>query len=118
MIRLQPEWIGELVGICARDDWSDLNDRLGYPSVSPMFQRFMPELAESDDVTGYSSAEVRACRAGIEWLCNHHPDEYAALQWEFQPSKRRLLVLQKNHTHLVLRAGTLLEQFVDKYCGF
>lgn len=117
MIRLQPEWVGELVALCARDDWSDLNDRLGYPSVSPMFRSILPEVAESDDVSGYSSAEVRACRVGIEWLCNHFPRQYASLQWEFQPGKRHMLTRDDQHEELVLHAARLLEKFIDKYCG-
>lgn len=117
MVRLQPEWIGELVSMCAQEDWQDVREQLGYPTVSPMFARFMPQTAEADDVTGYSSAEVTACRAGIVWLNNNYPLEYAALQWEFQPGKRHMLLRDDDHDALVLHAGRLLAKFVDACCS-
>ena len=117
MIRLQPDWIGELVGICAADDWNDAQMPLDYPGVSPMFRRLMPELAETDEVTGYSSAEVRACKMGLEFLAREHPIEYMALTWEFQPWQRRQVPLLDDHEALVLRAGELLAAFVDEMCG-
>jgi hypothetical protein len=117
MIRLKPDWIGELVSICAADDWADAQHRLDYPDVSPMFRRLLPEMAEADDVGGYSSAEVRACRAALERLSQQHPDEYAALTWEFQTWKRRHLERSDDHEALTLRAGELLAKFVDEMLG-
>ena len=117
MIRLEPEWIGELVSMAAKDDWSDATSSLDYPNVSPMFRKLMPEMAESDDVTGYSSAEMRACKAGIEWLSQNHPEEYAALAWEFQPWKRKIIDKHDDHHALVMYAGRLLAKFVDAMCG-
>lgn len=116
MIRLQPDWIGELVSLASKDDWADTTSALDYPSVSPMFKRLIPSMAESDDVTGYSSAELTACKAGIEWLSQHHPAEYAALAWEFQPWKRKHLAKHKDHQDLVMQAGALLAKFVDRLC--
>lgn len=117
MIRLEPEWIGELVSMAAKDDWSDATSSLDYPTVSPMFRKLMPEMAESDDVTGYSSAEMRACKAAIEWLSQNHPEEYAALAWEFQPWKRKIIDKHDDHHALVMYAGRLLAKFVDAMCG-
>ena len=117
MIRLQPDWIGELVSICSSDDWSDASQPLDYPSVSPMFRKLIPDLAEADDVTGYSSAEVRACKAGIEWLSKTHPNEYRALAREFQPWKRKHLEATEHDRELAMHAGKLLAKFVDVYCG-
>lgn len=116
MIRLQPEWIGELLGICAADDWSDVQARLGHPSVSPMFRRMLPD-HEVEDVTGYSSAEVRACKVGIEWLAQEHPREHAALEWELRRWKRAHLQRQDDHEALVQAAAKLLSEFVDNACG-
>lgn len=117
MIRLEPEWVGELVGMCSKDDWSDTTASLDYPTISPMFKKLIPDMAETDDVTGYSSAELGACKAGIEWLSQHHPHEYAALAWEFQPWKRKLIDKRDDHQALVLSAGRLLGKFIDATCG-
>lgn len=117
MIRLEPEWIGELVSMAAKDDWSDTTSSLDYPTVSPMFRKLIPEMAESDDVTGYSSAEMRACKAGIEWLSKNYPNEYAALAWEFQPWKRKIIDKSDDHHALVMYAGRLLAKFVDAMCS-
>lgn len=116
MIRLEPEWIGELVSMASRSDWSDTTSSLDYPTVSPMFRKFIPDIAEADDVTGYSSVELAACKAGIEWLGVNHPDEYNALAWEFQPWKRKLIERHEDHHALVMYAGRLLANFVDKFC--
>lgn len=115
MIRLHPEWIGELVSMCARDNWADTTSPLDYPTISPMWRKLLPESAESEDVGGYSSAELRACKAGIEHLSKMHPLEYTALRIEFQ--RRRHDVMHENHRQLVLRAGQILAKFVDDMCG-
>ena len=117
MIRLEPDWIGELASMAAKADWSDATSALDYPNVSPMFRKLMPEMAESDDVTGYSTLELAACKAGIEWLGKNYPDEYAALAWEFQPWKRTIIDKHDDHHALVLYAGRLLAKFVDAMCG-
>lgn len=115
MIRLQPDWIGELLSVCSADDWADLQHPLAWPTVSPMFARFIP-LFETEDAGGYSSAEVRACKAGIEWLSREHPEHYAALAWEFQPWKRSQVAKLDAHERLALEAGKLLASFVDSAC--
>lgn len=115
-MRLKPDWIGELINICSADDWAEAQRPLDYPSVSPMFKRMLPELAEAEDAEGYSALEVRACRAGIEWLSARHPQEFAALCWQFWPWKRRHLERADNHDELVLRAGHLLANYVDSAC--
>ena len=117
MIRLQPDWIGELVSVCSADDWADLQNPLDFPNVSPMFRRLLPNLAETEDAGGYSSIEVRACKAGIEWLSREHPEHYAALAWEFQSWKRKHLDKPQDHERLVLEAGKLLAKFVDSACA-
>ena len=116
MIRLDPEWIGDLVAMCARDDWADMSSPLAFPTVSPMFRKLLPEMAHTDEVTGYSSVEMQACKAGIEWLSKAHPVEYAALAWEFQRWRRAREPRAENHKELVILAGKLLAEFVDKEC--
>lgn len=115
MTRLQPEWIGELLGICAADDWADVHSQLGHPSVSPMFRRMLPE-HEAQDVTGYSSAEVQACKAGLEWLAREHAQEFAALEWELRRWKRAHLQRHLDHDALVAAAARMLAEFVDRSC--
>lgn len=117
MIRLEPDWVGELVSMCSKDDWSDTTSHLDYPTISPMFKKLIPDMAETDDVTGFSSAELRACKMAIEWLNVNHPEEYAALAWEFQPWKRKTLTQHADHHAMVMYAGRLIEKFIDKVCG-
>jgi hypothetical protein len=117
MIRLRPDWIGELVSLAARDDWAETTSDLDYPRISPMFRKLLPETAETDDAGGYSTVELRACRAGIDWLSKHYPEEYAALAWEFQPWKRKTLERQADHDERVIAAGALLAKFVDVMCS-
>jgi hypothetical protein len=82
-----------------------------------MFRRLLPSLAESESPDGYSSLEVRACRAGLEWMSGHHPREFAALCWQFWPWKRAHFPRTDDHDALVERAGALLAAYVDRACG-
>lgn len=116
-MKIEPSWIADLVRMCAADDWSDLDNTLGHPRVSPMFKRLLPDLAEAEDVTGYSSAEMRACREGLEWLSRTHPELYVALAWQFQRWRRKHLDRTDNHDALVQQAASLLAGYVDKVLG-
>lgn len=116
-MKLEPPWIGELLSICAANDWAGVEQRLGHASVSPMFRRLMPDLAEADDATGYSSAEVRACAAGLEWLEQAHPLEFQALTWEFRRWLRQHMTRQDRHEELVQAAARLLADYVDRACA-
>lgn len=116
-MKLEPAWIGELVGICAADDWAEVEQRLGHAAVSPMFRRLLPDLAESDESTGYSSAEVLACKAGIEWLMHAHPAEFQALSWEFHRWRRKTMARHEKHEELVQSAARLLADYVDRVCA-
>jgi hypothetical protein len=116
-MRLQPDWLGELVSICVSDDWRGAQTELTWGEVSPMFRRLLPELAQSEDADGYSSLEVRACREGIEWLSTNHPAEFGALCWQFWDWKRKHLTRAENHDELLQRAGKLLADYVDRACG-
>ena len=115
-MKLQPDWIGELVSICVADDWRGAHRELDWSGVSPMFRRLLPELAETQD-EGYSSLEVRACRAGLEWMATAHPAEFGALCWQFWPWKRKHLTRADNHDELAQTAGKLLADYVDRACG-
>lgn len=113
-MKIEPEWVADLVRMCSASDWSGLDASLGHPSVSPMFARLIPDLASTEDVSGYSSAEMQACKEGLEWLSDAHPDAYAALAWQFQRWRRKFAPQQQDHGVLVQRAATLLAQYIDK----
>jgi hypothetical protein len=111
-----PDWVIDLVRQCASDDWSGVDRELDYPKVSPMFARLLPEMAETEEVTGYSSLELKACREGIDWLSKEHPAEYASLTWEFQRWKRKHMGRPDQHDANLQRAGALLAAYIDRIC--
>ena len=114
MIRLQPEWIGELVSQWAARDWADAQHDLGFPTVSPMFAKAVGTVTEFEDVTGYSSAEIRAVCAAVDWLQQQHPDHWRALSREFRTWTRRTLERKEGDDQLVLEAGKMIADYVDK----
>lgn len=117
MIRLQPEWVGELVSMWAARDWADTHGDLGYPTVSPMFAKALGHTTEWEDPTGYSSSELRAMAAAVDWLKANHPEHWRALSREFRQWTRRTLEGKEGDNQLVLDAGALLAGYIDKMLG-
>lgn len=117
MIRLEPDWIGELVSMWAAKDWSDAQGDLGFPTVSPMFAKAVGIVTEAEDVTGYSSAELRAVVAAVDWLQVRHPEHWRALSREFRTWTRRTLERKDGDDQLVLEAGALLAKYIDDVLG-
>ena len=117
MIRLQPDWVGELVSMWAARDWADAHGDLGYPTVSPMFARAVGNVTEWEDPTGYSSAELRAVVAAVDWLQTNHPEHWRALSREFRTWTRRTLEAKEGDRELVLEAGLLLANYIDEILG-
>ena len=117
MIRLEPDWVGELVSRWASKDWVDTRDELGYPQVSPMFSRVVGTSIECEDVTDYSSAELRAVAAAIDWLQLVHPEHWRALSREFRTWTRTTLVAKDGDQALVIEAGKLIADYVDNILG-
>jgi hypothetical protein len=113
-MKLEPEWIGDLLGLWSRQDWHDSERHLGFPSVSPMFARAVGVVAETEEVAGYSSAELRAMTAGIEWLQLHHAEHYRALARELRPWARKNLEAKDGDKLLVLQAAKMLADYIDK----
>lgn len=113
MIRLDPPWIGELLGQYVRSDWDDARGELGYPQVSPMFRKAVGSSFELEDVTGYSSAEMRAMAHAIDWLQTHHAEHWRALSREFRHWTRSTLAAKPGDEQLVLEAGILLAKKID-----
>jgi len=117
MIRIEPDWCGELLGQWAAKDWSDARDDLGFPTVSPMFAKAVGTSFEFEDVTGYSHAELRAMVAAVEWLHLTHPDHWRALSREFRIWTRRTLDEKPGDHDLVLEAGRMLADYIDNILG-
>jgi len=117
MIRLQPEWIGELVSMWAAKDWAEAQMELGFPAVSPMFSKAVGNVAESEDVEGYSSAELRAVVAAVDWLQLVHAEHYRALSREFRQWTRRQTPGKEGDEQLVLEAGKMLADYIDNILG-
>jgi hypothetical protein len=108
-----PDWVRDLLGLWAERDWHDAQIPLGLPTVSPMFAKGMGLVVEVEDTTGYSSVEVQAMAAGIEWLQQTHADHWRALSREIRPWTRRDLQRTDNDQQLVVEALRMLERFVD-----
>ncbi len=117
MSRIKPDWVGELLGQWAANDWRNAQQDLGFPSVSPMFARAVGTSFELEDVTGFSRAEFRAMVAAVDWLHLNHPDHWRALSREFKGWTRRALEAKEGDRELVLEAGRLLEKYIDTALG-
>jgi hypothetical protein len=117
MIRIEPDWVGELLGQWAAKDWADAQHDLGFPTVSPMFAKAVGTSFELEDVTGYSHAELRAVVAAVDWLKLHHPDHWRALSREFRTWTRRTLDEKSGDRERVLEAGRMLEKYIDDVLG-
>ena len=113
MIRLEPAWLGELLAHYVRSDWDDARGELGYPQVSPMFRKAVGSSFELEDVTGYSSAEMRAMAHAIDWLQAQHAEHWRALSREFRTWTRSTLPAKPGDEQLVLEAGILLAKKID-----
>lgn len=114
MIKLEPEWIGDLLGLWSRQDWHDSERHLGFPTVSPMFAKAVGVVAETEEVAGYSSAELKAMTAAIDWLQVHYAEHYRALSRELRPWARKNLVATDDDPLLVLQAAKMVADYIDK----
>lgn len=117
MIRIKPEWCGELLSMWAAKDWSDAQGELGFANVSPMFSKTMAFSSETEDVEGYSSAELRTMSAAVEWLHVNHPDHYRALSREFRQWTRAKTQAKEGDEQRVLEAGKMIAEYIDKVLG-
>lgn len=117
MIRIEPDWVGELLSQWAGKDWFDAQQDLGFPTVSPMFAKAVGTSFELEDVTGYSHAELRAMIAAVDWLQLHHPEHWRALSREFRIWTRSTLERKDGDDALVLEAGTLIAKYIDDVLG-
>jgi hypothetical protein len=109
-----PPWVLDLLGLWAHKDWHEAKSELDYPSVSPMFARALGTSFEAEEVTGYSSAEVRAMTAAIDWLQNEHADHWRALSRQVRPWTRAELEAKPNDRQLASDAAQMVADFIDK----
>ena len=116
-MRVPPEWVRDLLGLWASRDWSDAQQELGFPTVSPMFAPAVGQSAEAEDPTGFSSAEMRAMAAAVDWLHLVHPDHWRALSRELRPWTRRTLEAKPGDRHLAIEAASLIEKYIDNVLG-
>jgi len=117
MIKMQPDWVNDLLGQWAAGEWRDVQQDLGFPSVSPMFAKAVGSAFEAEDVTGYSHAEVRAMTAAVDWLQLHHTEHYRALSRQYRAWTRSTLERKDGDRELVLEAGRMLEKYIDEVLG-
>lgn len=108
-----PDWVRDLLGLWAHRDWADAQQDLGFPTVSPMFAKAVGSSVEAEDVTGFSSAEMRAMNSAIEWLQLEHHDHWRALSRELRPWTRRTLERKDGDSMLAIEAAKLLEKKID-----
>lgn len=110
MIKLEPPWIADLLGMWVAYDRSAARKELGYPSVSPMFARALGMAAETDDADGYSNAEVKAMYQAIDWLRQNHPLHAEAINAAFRPWAGGDAAV---NAQLVQEAATMLAKYID-----
>lgn len=111
-----PAWAIELLGDWARADWRDAQHELGLPSVCPTFRGLL-EVSCEVDVTGYSSAEVQAVAAAVEYLHAHHAEHYRVLSRAFRPWTKSKLPAGEDDDRLLREAVQMVADFVDKTLG-
>jgi len=108
-----PDWVRDLLGMWAHKDWVDAQHDLGFPTVSPMFAKAIGSGVSAEDVTGFSSAEIRATGEAIEWLQLEHHDHWRALSRELRPWTRRTLERKDGDEVLAIQAAWMLEKKID-----
>lgn len=112
---LEPRWVEDVLGLWAVQSIAKATEPLGHSNVSPMFKRCAVAW-QSEDVEGYSSAEMAAMGAAVDRLLEEHPDEWAAIQRAFKPWTRAGIDGNDNRA-LLLQAGQRLAAWVDQAMG-
>ena len=105
-------WVKDLLGLWAGKDWRDAHMPLGLPAVSPMFRHAIGSQPE-EELSGYSTVEVKAMAEAVDWLSEQYPDHWRALSREIRPWTRRDLQKTDNDEQLVAEAMKFLEKYVD-----
>lgn len=116
-MRQPPDWVRDLLGLWAAQDWAGSQGELGFPPVSPMFAKAVGNSIEAEDVTGYSSEELRVMGQAIDFLQAHHPEHWRALSRSFRPWTRRTLVAKQGDEALAIEAAIMIGNFIDHRLG-
>ena len=112
-----PEWVKDLLGLWAHQDWAGAQGQLGLPTVSPMFAKAVGSGVEAECVTGYSSEELRVMGQAIDWLLAEHPDHWRALSRSIRPWTRPKLERKDGDDALVTQASVMIANFIDTRLG-
>lgn len=115
-MKLDPPWAAELLSNWSRAEWRDAQFELGLPTVSPTFRGLL-EVSSEVDVTGYSSAEVQAVAAAVEYLHVQYPEHYRALCRFFRPWSKSKLPAGADDDRLLSEAVKMVAEYVDKTLG-
>ena len=115
-MKLEPAWAAELLSNWSRSEWRDAQFELGLPTVSPTFRGLL-EVSSEVDVTGYSSAEVQAVAAAVEYLHVKYPEHYRVLCRCFRPWSKSKLPARDDDDRLLAEAVQMVADFVDKTLG-
>ena len=106
---IQPSWVGELLMEWRRGDWAPVEMR---HRTTASFVRDH----ESDDVTqsGYSSAELGAMYAAVEWLQAQHPEHWRVLNRTLRPGAMSQIPERPGDHQLLAQVGELLARHIDE----
>ena len=115
-MRLEPDWCAELLSSWAASDWRESQIDLGLPTVCPSFKGLVETNTEVD-VTGYSTAEVQAIAAAVEYLHLRHPEHYRALCRRFRPWMRAKMPAKDGDDQRVAESVKMIADYVDKILG-
>lgn len=111
-----PTWVDDLLLVWAAGDASEIRRNSGYPSVSPAF-RDVVSSDEDGESGGYSTQEVRAVFAAVDWLHLAHPLHWRALTRRWRPWLRESLPAHPDEARLAAEAGKLIADYVDQVLG-
>lgn len=105
---IQPSWVGELLMEWRRGDWAPSSMRM------PTAASFVRE-RDDDDVSngGYSSIELGAMYAAVEWLQAEHPEHWRVLNRTLRPGAASQIPERLGDHQLLAEVGTLLAKKVD-----
>lgn len=71
-------WVFDLVRLAGQEDRQTIGQELGWPSTANGFRKTLGESSETETET-YSSTELAAMKAAIEWMRVELPESFAAV---------------------------------------
>lgn len=111
-MRIEPEWVGLLLGQWARGDWAP--GSMGYPSTAS----FAQHTADDEPLSsGFSHTELRAMVAAVDWLALAHPEHWRVLNRALRPHAAAELPARGSDAELLAQVGELLARYIDEVLG-